>query len=76
MKPIQITYDRKGNTLHVRLSQKKEQYCRESDIGKEVIYSMSSDGTIVGFEILNFLSKKDRKPSKVLPVRTRILAAS
>ena len=35
MKPIRITYDKRGNTLSVRLSDKTEAYCRESDVGKE-----------------------------------------
>ena len=76
MRPINITYDKKGNTLSVRFHAKKEAYCRESDAGKEVIYSIAADGSLVGFEILNFLSKGERSPSKVLPVKTKILKAS
>jgi len=76
MKPIKITYDKKGNTLYVRFSGKKEAYCRESDVGKEVVYSVAGDGSIIGFEILNFLAKGERQPSKVLPVKTQILKAS
>ena len=77
MKPIRITYDRKGNALSVRFSEKREAFCRESEAGnKEVVYSIAEDGTVVGFEILNFLAKGERRPSKVLPVQTRILAAS
>ena len=76
MKPIKITYDKKGNTLYVRFSDKKEAYCRESEAGKEVVYSIAGDGSVIGFEILNFLAKGDRRPSKVLPVKTQILKAS
>lgn len=77
MKPIRITYDRKGNVLSVRFSEKREAFCLESEAGnKEVVYSIAEDGTVIGFEILNFLGKGDRRPNKVLPVRTRILAAS
>ena len=77
MKPIRITYDRKGNVLSVRFSEKKEVFCRESDVGKkEVVYSVAADGSVIGFEILNFLGKRERRPSKSLPVRTRILVAS
>lgn len=76
MKPIKITYDKKGNTLAVRFSDKKEAYCRESDVGKEVVYSIAEDGSLVGFEILNFLSKGDRSPSRVIPVKTQVLKAS
>lgn len=77
MKPIRITYDRKGNVLSVRFSEKKELFCRESEAGnKEVVYSIAADGSVIGFEILNFLPKGERRPSKVLPVQARILAAS
>ena len=76
MKPINIIYDKKGNTLSVRFSDKKEAYCRESDVGKEVVYSVAEDGSLIGFEILNFLPKGARIPSKVLPVKTQILKAS
>lgn len=76
MKPIRISYDEKGNVLHVRFSAKREAFCRESDIGKEIIYSISEDGSIIGFEILNYLAKGERRPSKVLPVKTEILKES
>ncbi len=76
MKPIKITYDKKGNTLYVRFSDKKEAFCRESEAGKEVVYSIAGDGSVIGFEILNFLAKGDRRPTKVLPVKTQILKAS
>ncbi|KAF0144071.1 MAG: hypothetical protein FD156_2115 [Nitrospirae bacterium] len=76
MKPIKIVYDEKGNTLFVRFNEKKEAFCKESDIGKEVVYSVAEDGSVIGFEILNYLSKGERKPSGVLPVKTQVLKAS
>ena len=76
MKPIKIVYDEKGNTLLVRFSEKKEAFCKESDIGKEVVYSVAEDGSVIGFEILNYLSKGERKPSEVLRVKTQVLKAS
>jgi uncharacterized protein YuzE len=76
MKPIKIVYDEKGNTLHVRLSDKKEAYCRESDVGKEIVYSIAEDGSVIGFEILNYIAKGERKPSKALPVKTQVVRAS
>lgn len=76
MKPITIVYDEKGNTLHVRFSDKKEAYCKESDVGKEIVYSIAADGSVIGFEILNYLTKGERKPSRVLPIKTQVLKAS
>ncbi len=76
MKPIKIIYDEKGNTLHVRFSSKKEAFCRESDIGKEIVYSIANDGSVIGFEILNYLAKGESRPSKLLPVKTQILKST
>lgn len=76
MKPIKIVYDEKGNTLHVRFSDKKEAYCKESDVGKEIVYSIAADGSVIGFEILNYLTKGERKPSRALPIKTQVLKAS
>ncbi|MBM4137159.1 MAG: DUF2283 domain-containing protein [Nitrospira sp.] len=76
MKPIKIVYDEKGNTLHVRFSDKKEAYCKESDVGKEIVYSIAADGSVIGFEILNYLTKGERKPSRGLPVKTAVRKAS
>ncbi|MFH0773937.1 MAG: DUF2283 domain-containing protein [bacterium] len=76
MKPIRIVYDEKGNTLFIRLSDKKEAFCKESDVGKEIIYSIAEDGSVIGFEILNYLAKWERKPSRVLPVKTQIVKVS
>lgn len=76
MKPIKLIYDGKGNVLYVRFSDKKEAFCRESNAGKEVVYSIADDGSIIGFEILNFLSKGERKPSKVLPIKTQLVQVS
>ena len=76
MKPIKIIYDEKGNTLYVRFSDKKEAYCTESDVGKEVIFSRAEDGSIIGFEILNYLLKDDTVDLTSIPVETEIVRAS
>lgn len=77
MKPIKITYDKKGNTLYVRFNDKKEAYCRESDVGnKEVIYSIADDGSLIGFEIINYIAKGKRRPATILPIETEIVKAS
>ena len=72
MKPIKIIYNEKGNTLYIRFINKKEQYCKELDIGKDVIVSIAEDGSVIGFEILNYLSKGMKIP-KNLHVEAEIL---
>ena len=65
-----MVYNEKGNILHVSFSDKKGVFC------KEIVYSIAEDCSVIGFEILNYLTKGERKPSKVLPVKTQILKAS
>ena len=76
MKPIRIIYDEKGNTLHVRFSDKKEAYCTESDVDKEIIFSKAEDGTVIGFEILNYLPKGIKRELTTIPIETRIVKES
>ncbi|MFV1976749.1 MAG: DUF2283 domain-containing protein [Candidatus Scalindua sp.] len=76
MKPIKIFYDEKGNTLYVRFRENKEAYCTESDIGKEIIFSRAEDGTVIGFEILNFFPKEAIEKIEELPIETKIIKAS
>lgn len=76
MKPVKIIYDESGNTLYVRLSDEKEAYCTESDVGKEVIFSRAKDGSIIGFEILNFLPEGTAFDLTSIPVETEIVRAS
>lgn len=67
MTPIRIPYNRKGKVLSDRFSKKKEVDCREPDVGKkEDGYSIESKRSVLGFEILNFLSKQERCPSRTV----------
>lgn len=75
IKPIRIIYDEKGNTLYVRFGDKKEAYCTESDADKEVIFSKAEDGSVIGFEILNYLPK-GAEIGAVIPVETKIVKES
>lgn len=76
MKPIRIIYDEKGNTLHVRFSDKKEAYCTESDVDKEIVFSKAEDGSVIGFEILNYLPKGTKMELTTIPIETRIVKES
>ena len=75
MKPIRILYDEKGKTLYVRFSDKKEAYCTESDVDEEIIFSKAEDGSVIGFEILNYLSK-GVEIGDVIPIETKIVKES
>jgi uncharacterized protein YuzE len=76
MKPIKIIYDKKGNTLYVRFSDKEEAYCTESDIDEDIIFSKAEDGSVIGFEILNYLSKDAKMELTTIPIETEIVKES
>ena len=63
---MKIHYDRKGNTLNVWFDDpKREHVCEET--GEEVILVKDRQGTVIGFEKLNFLPGKHHT-IKQLPV--------
>ncbi|RJS68062.1 DUF2283 domain-containing protein [ANME-2 cluster archaeon] len=75
MKPIKIIYDETGNTLYVRFSDKKEAYCTEINGGRDIILSKAEDGSVIGFEILNYLPKDTKIGLDTLPVESKIIKA-
>ena len=75
MKPMKIIYDESGNTLYVRFGDEKEAYCSESDVGKEVVFSRAADGSVIGFEILNFLPEGTTLDQTSIPIETEIVRA-
>ena len=73
MKPIRIIYDHTGNTLYIRFSDKKEAYCTESEVDKEIVFSKAEDGSVIGFEILNYLPKGVKKEFTTIPIEAQIV---
>ena len=57
MKPVKIIYDKTGNMLYARFSDRKEVCCTEIDGGMDITLSKAEDGSATGFEILNYLPK-------------------
>ncbi len=60
MDKIKIMFTPKANILDIWLDDpKKEAYCSET--GDEVILRKDTNGRVIGFEILNFLSPRQLK---------------
>ncbi len=54
MKPIKRIYGVRGNTLHVRFSGKKVRLSAcEINIGMEIVYLITNNRSVIGFEIEN-----------------------
>ncbi len=67
MEKLRVYYDREGNTLSVWFDDpKKECLCEEAD--DDVVLVKDSDGRVIGFERLNYLSTKQHKDGVSIPV--------
>jgi hypothetical protein len=72
MDKVRIYYDRAGNTLTVWFDNPdKEHVCEEID--DDVILMKNSRGRVIGFERLNYLSRKHRGQGKHVPVEVQML---
>ena len=69
MKPIKISFDKKGNTLNVWFDDPQKEA-----ISEEVVLIKDKKGKVICFEVLNYLSQSDLKDVKNLSVKTEILA--
>jgi uncharacterized protein YuzE len=72
MEKLRVYYDREGNTLSVWFDDpKKESVCEEAD--DDVILVKDSDGRVIGFERLNYLSAKQHKDGVNIPVEVQMV---
>ncbi len=72
MDRIRVCFDRRGNTMCVWFDDPdKEHICAE--IGDDVILMKDRRGRVIGFERLNYLSKKQRREGANLPVEVQVL---
>jgi uncharacterized protein YuzE len=72
MEKVRVYYDRMGNTLTVWFDDpKKETVCEE--IGDDVAIVKDRRGRVIGFERLNFLSKKQLSDELNVPVEIQML---
>jgi uncharacterized protein YuzE len=72
MEKVRVYYDRTGNTLTVWFDDpKKETVCEE--IGDDVVIVKDRRGRVIGFERLNFLSKKQLSDERNVPVEIQML---
>jgi uncharacterized protein YuzE len=72
MDKVRVYYDRAGNTLTVWFdSPDKEHLCEEID--EDVVLMKDRRGRVIGFERLNYLSKKQQRAETHLPVEVHLL---
>ncbi len=72
MEKVRVYYDRTGNTLTVWFDDPaKEHVCDE--IEDDVVLMKDPRGRVIGFERLNYLSKKQQKVRANMPVEVQML---
>ncbi len=72
MEKVRVYFDRTGNTLTVWFDDpEKESVCEE--IGDDVVIVKDRRGRVIGFERLNFLSKKQLNDELNVPVEIQML---
>ncbi len=72
MDKVKVYFDRTGNTLSVWFDDpKKEHVCEEID--DDTVLVKDRRGNVIGFERLNYLSKKQRAEGATVPVEVQAL---
>jgi hypothetical protein len=70
---VRIYHDRTGNTLTVWFDEpSKEAICDEVD--DDVVLMKDRRGRVIGFERLNYLSRKQRDDGFNVPVEVQVLS--
>jgi Protein of unknown function (DUF2283) len=72
MDKVRIYHDRTGNTLTVWFDDPaKESICEE--IADDIVLMKDRRGRVIGFERLNYLSRKQQQQGGQVPVEVQIL---
>jgi Protein of unknown function (DUF2283) len=72
MDKVSVYFDRTGNTLTVWFdSPAKEHICEE--IADDTVIMKDRRGRVVGFERLNYLSRKQRQSQEEIPVEVQLM---
>ncbi|MBY0522190.1 MAG: DUF2283 domain-containing protein [Gemmataceae bacterium] len=72
MDKIRVYYDRTGNTLSVWFDDPKKEYVCE-EIADDTVLVKDRRGHVIGFERLNYLSRKQQAQGLNVPVEVQTL---
>lgn len=72
MDKVRVYHDRAGNTLTVWLADpEKESICEE--VSDDVVLMKDRRGRVIGFERLNYLTRKQHELGATVPVEVQVL---
>ena len=72
MDKVRVFYDRNGNTVTVWFEDPKKEYVCE-EIGDDIVLMKDRRGRVIGFERLNYLSRKQQQEGENVPVEVQVL---
>ncbi len=72
MDKIRVYYDRTGNTLSVWFDDPNKEYVCE-EIADDVVLMKDHRGRVLGFERLNYLSRKQQDQGLTVPIEVQML---
>ena len=70
MAKITVVYDKVGNTLDVWFSKPQKAVCEE--VGHGVVLKKDAKGNVIGFEKINFFSKRLSNQAKNIAVESLV----
>jgi len=68
---VRVYYDRTGNTLTVWFDDPKKEYICE-EVADDTVLVKDRRGHVIGFERLNYLSRKQKEEGGAVPVEVQI----
>ncbi len=72
MDKVRVYFDRAGNTLSIWFDDpQKEHLCEEID--DDIVLMKDKRGRVIGFERLNYLSRKRQEQGEPVPVEVQML---
>ena len=72
MDKVRVYYDRTGNTLTVWFDAPTKEHVSE-EIGDDTIVMKDRRGRVIGFERLNYLTRKQQEGQGEVPVEVQLL---
>jgi hypothetical protein len=70
---LRVYFDQTGNTLTVWFGDPKTEHICE-EIEDDVVLIKDVQGRVIGFERLNYLSRKQQEQRRTMPVEVHLLA--
>jgi hypothetical protein len=72
---VRVYFDQIGNTLTVWFADPKTEHICE-EIADDTVLMKDAQGRVIGFERLNYLSRKQQDQGTTIPVEVHMLAAN